>query len=70
MEWSGMRNRLTFSKEKVRKIIRYAILSLPLAGVAFASVLTLSVRAHQFLILITLVWFQFFLLFEVFKPGK
>ncbi|MCX6081162.1 MAG: hypothetical protein NTW32_16655 [Chloroflexi bacterium] len=54
------------SKEKFRSVIRYIMLGLPLAGVTVANFLNISARSHQFLVLIVLIWFQVFLLFEVF----
>jgi hypothetical protein len=57
-------------KEKIRKIIRYTLLGLPLAGTAVANLLPISARGHQFLVLIVLLWFQVFILFEVFSIGK
>jgi hypothetical protein len=57
-------------KDKIRKIIRYAICGLPLGGILVSSALLNSARLHQFLILIALIWFQAFILFEVFSTGK
>jgi hypothetical protein len=58
------------SKEKLKKLFVACICGLPLAGVAVANTLTLSIRGHQFLILITLIWLQAYFLFEVFSDGK
>jgi hypothetical protein len=58
------------AKEKLKKTILFAICGLPLVGVTIANMLTVSARAHQFLILIILIWFQVFFLFEVFSIGK
>jgi hypothetical protein len=58
------------SKEKLKKTILFVICGLPLVGVTIADMLTVSARAHQFLILIILIWFQVFFLFEVFSIGK
>jgi hypothetical protein len=57
-------------KEKIWKIVRYTIRGLPLAGIAISSLLFTSAQANQFLVLIALVWFQVFILFEVFSIGK
>ena len=69
MDHSEIRKIPAVSKKKVRRAIRHTIMILPLVGVLIANFLTLSIRAHQFLILITLVWIQVFFLFEVFA-GK
>jgi hypothetical protein len=53
-------------KVKLRKTLRYIIGSLPLVGIIIANFLTVSARAHQFLVLMTLVWFQAFIFYEVF----
>jgi len=58
------------SKQKFSKALRYTLLGLPLVGAAGANFLNISAGAHQFLILITLLWFQVFILFEVFIGGK
>ena len=57
-------------KFKLSKTIRRIIMGLPLAGVVIANLLPISVRAHQFLVGIILVWFQVFILTEVFSPGS
>jgi len=57
------------SKEKIKQIVRYSIICLPLAGVTFANLLPISARTNQFLMMVTLIWFQVFILFEVFS-GK
>lgn len=57
------------SKEKFQKGIRYIVLGLPLIGVAWANFLNISAQSHQFLVMIVLIWFQVFILFEVFS-GK
>jgi hypothetical protein len=58
------------SKEKVGKVVRYALMGLPLAGAGLSSFLPISVRSQQFLVLVTLLWLQIFTLFEVFSVGK
>ena len=58
------------SKEHVWKFVRYAVMASPLAGVAYISLLPITQRAQQSLVLITLLWLQVFLLFEVFSIGK
>jgi hypothetical protein len=57
------------SKDVIRKTVRYTLIGLPLAGVAGANLLNISAVAHQFLVLIVLLWFQVFIFFEVFS-GK
>jgi hypothetical protein len=57
-------------KEKIAKYVRYAIRGLPLAAIAISNLVVTSAQAHQFLILITLLWFQVFLFFDLFSPGK
>jgi hypothetical protein len=68
--WAGTHNKPAVSKERIWKIIRHAICGLPLVGILVANLLTISTRTHQFLMLITLIWFQVFILFEIFLPGK
>jgi hypothetical protein len=58
------------SKKKLKTLLSYAICGLPLAGAAVANTLVVSAKAHQFLVLITLIWLQVFFLFEVFSIGK
>ena len=58
------------STKRMQKIIHYSIRGLPLAGVAVSSLLFSSVQVHQFLVLIALLWFQVFILFEAFSIGK
>ena len=57
------------SKEKIQKTVRYIVIGLPLIGVAGANFLNIPAIAHQFLVLIVLLWFQVYLFFEVFS-GK
>lgn len=57
------------SKEKIKQVLRYTIIGLPLAGVALTNLLPISARTNQFLVMVTLIWFQVFILFEVFS-GK
>ena len=42
---------------------------LPLVGVALTNLLPITARTNQFLVMVTLIWFQVFILFEVFS-GK
>jgi predicted membrane channel-forming protein YqfA (hemolysin III family) len=58
------------SKQKIHKVMRYILLSLPLVGVVYANFLQISARAHQFLIFIVLLWFNVFILLEVYSNGK
>jgi hypothetical protein len=57
-------------REKIRKMLRYTFIGLPLVGVLVADLLTQTVRAQQFLIMIVLIWLQVFFIFECFMPGK
>ncbi|HEY3312214.1 MAG TPA: hypothetical protein VGK00_11300 [Anaerolineales bacterium] len=57
-------------KIDIQKFFRRLLTGLPLAGVAVATSMPISERAHQFLVMITLIWFQVFILSEVFSPGK
>ncbi len=66
MDQSETRKKSALAKGKFRKTAHYFIGGLPLVGVIIANFMTLSVRTHQFLILITLVWFQVYILYEVF----
>jgi hypothetical protein len=58
------------SKEKIQKIVRYTIIGSPLVGAALANQLPISDVAHQFMVLIALLWFQSIVLFEAFHPGS
>jgi len=51
-------------KMRIPKIIQMVISGLPLAAILGASLLPLSKPANQFLMLITLVWLQAFVIFE------
>lgn len=57
-------------KAKISKGVRRMIIGLPLAGIVIANFFATTPRANQFLILITLVWFQVFILAEVFSTGN
>lgn len=50
--------------------IRRIVMGLPLAGVVAASFLPLGPTAHQFLVLAVIVWFQMFILLEVFSRSS
>jgi hypothetical protein len=60
----------TMSKEKIEKVIRYLFYGLPLVGVIVVGIFSTSERMHQILILAALLFFQVFILFEVFQPGN
>jgi hypothetical protein len=60
----------SLTQAKLGRILRRTICGLPVAGIIFASLLPISVRGQQFLVLIALIWFQVFILFEVFAVGK
>ena len=51
-------------KMRISKGIKMVIRGLPLIAILGASVLPLSKTASQFLMLITLLWLQAFILFE------
>jgi hypothetical protein len=70
VEQSRKQNEPGMLKEKMQKIARYVLPGLPLVGAAAANLLNISTQAHQFLILIVLLWFQVFILLEVFSYGK
>lgn len=55
------------SKEKFRQVVRYLFRGLPLAGAAIANLFPISWQAHQFLIMIVLIWFQTLFLLEIFR---
>lgn len=57
-------------KEKIWKIGRYIIRALPLAGILISSLLPLTTFGRQLLILALLVWFQVYIIFDVFLNGK
>jgi hypothetical protein len=58
------------SKEKIQNIARYTIRGLPLAGILVSSFLPLTQFGRQLLILGLLVWFQIYIIFDVFQNGK
>lgn len=59
------------AKFKISKTVRRIMVGLPLACVVFSDLLfPISTRAHQFLVGVTLVWFQVFILSEVFSTGN
>jgi len=58
------------SKEKISKIARYTIRGLPLAGILVTSFLPLTILGRQLLMLVLLVWFQIYIIFDVFLYGK
>jgi hypothetical protein len=57
-------------KKKVPLALKYTCLSLPLAGAAASVFLPLTDIAHQFMILVVLVWIQAYFIFEIFLVGK
>lgn len=56
-------------KFRFSKRIRRIIVGLPLVGVIVLNLLPISTTIRHLLIGITLVWFQVFMLTEVFFPG-
>ena len=57
-------------KADLKKSVRYAIQGLPLAGIIIASLLPISTLGRQMLILVLLLWFQVFFIFDIFFNGK
>lgn len=57
-------------KFNLQKSIRYTILGLPLAGIVVSSLLPISRLGSQLLMLILLIWFQVFFIFDIFFNGK
>lgn len=55
---------------KLSKIVKYTLQGLPLAGAASSVFLPISQVAHQFMMLIVLVWLQVFFILDVFVIGK
>ena len=53
-------------KANLKKNIRYIIRGLPLAGIIVSSFLPMPATGRQLLILGLLVWFQIFILFDIF----
>lgn len=51
-------------KTRISKGFRWVIRGVPLAAILGASMLPLSKTANQFLMLVTLLWLQAFLVFE------
>ncbi len=58
------------ASEKFHKTFRNVIMASPLVGAGLASLLPLTDFEHQFLVLITLLWFQAVVLIEAFSTGK
>jgi len=54
-------------KANLKKNIRNIIRGLPLAGIIVSSFLPLPATGRQLLILVLLVWFQIFILFDIFQ---
>ncbi len=52
--------------KKISHFIRYWARFLPLAGILVGSALPLPVSTRPWLIAATLIWFQVFIIFEVF----
>jgi len=53
-------------KANLKKSIRYIIRGLPLAGIIVSSLLPMSATGRQLLMLGLLVWFQIFIVFDIF----
>jgi hypothetical protein len=56
-------------KNKVKHILRWAIIGLPLGGVIWASFLPLQPWMQQTLVLVVLLWFNVFFLLDTFFMG-
>jgi hypothetical protein len=63
-------NEVVLLKKRIQKIVRYTLISLPLAGVVVADFMPLTARAQQFLVMIVLIWLQVFFIFEVFLMSR
>jgi hypothetical protein len=57
-------------KGKFNKPLKLMLQGAPLAGALGASLLPIRQLGHQFLVLVTLVWVQIFLIVECFLAGK
>ena len=55
---------------KPGKYVRYVLWCLPLAGAFLSSFAPITARSQQFLVLIMLIWFQTFIIVEVFLSGR
>lgn len=53
-------------RKRISHILRQAIKYLPLAAILVAGTLPLPASARHWLIAATLIWFQVFIIFEVF----
>jgi hypothetical protein len=58
------------SRKKLGKITGYIIGGLPVLGMMGAAFMPISARTQQLLVLVALIWFQVFLILEVFLFGK
>jgi hypothetical protein len=67
---SRIQSKPAMSKEKISRIARYTIRGLPLAGILVTSFLPLTILGRQLLMLVLLVWFQIYIIFDVFLYGK
>lgn len=65
-----LKDEAALSKGKIQKIARYTFFSLPLLGVVAANLMPISIRSHQFLVMIVLIWLQVFFVFEIFFAGR
>ncbi len=57
-------------KKNVSRAVKYACLGLPLAGAAASVLFPLQEMGRQFMVLIVLLWAQFYFIFEVLLPPK
>jgi hypothetical protein len=53
-------------QKKWKSALRWFLTGLPLIGVAIASLLPLQAWIRQFLVLVVLIWFHIFFLFDTF----
>jgi len=57
-------------EKRISRGIRIVIQGLPLVAILGASLLPLSQRANQFLMLITLLWLQIFIISECYLSNR
>jgi hypothetical protein len=59
-----------FKNKNIKPALSYLFRGLPLAAIIYASFLPMQLAGRQMLIAAALVWFQVFIIFEVFSIGK
>ena len=65
-----MRSKKNWTRKQIGKVMGYIIGGLPVVGLLGASFTAISAKTQQLLVLFALIWFQVFLLLEVFLFGK